>query len=791
LAGPVAAAYAAGKERAGMLDYGDLIHRTTALLRDPGVAWVLYKLDGGLDHLLLDEVQDTAPEQWEIAGKLSEEFFAGSGAATQPRTVFAVGDRKQSIYSFQGARPELLAERFEAYSARVADTDHRVRRIDLLESWRSTPQVLGFVDAVFTPAHLNAAIQPGDAVVHEIAPPRRAHAGCVDLWEMEVDPGPQDQGAWDLPLDVEPRDSGNKKLARRIAAEIKGLIARGEAVHDKETLRLRPAHAGDVLILVRRRGALFEEILRALKQADLPVAGADRLSLSNHIIFDDLLALARFALFPGDDLTLAGLLKSPFCGLDDDSLYALAHGREGRLWRTLRDRADETALWRDAARFLRLALDTAKTARPFEFFVRLVEHVGTDGRSMRQRLLTRLGPEARDALDEFLNQALAAEDRGAHDLESLADELSGLEIVVKREMEGAKAEVRVMTAHGAKGLEAPIVFLPETNLANTSRGSPLLRVDRGAEGVGFLWSARSANDCPATSDARRLRRDREDAEAYRLLYVALTRARDRLVLCGRRAERTNPETLAGWWGAVRDALSHAGIEGDVRELEHPDGARFRRYGPDPQRVRARPPGEAVRLALPSWAGTPARAEAYARYASPSDLGEGARPPRPPRRGRERRPRPLPPRRPDPPPAAAPARHRARRVGQGRRRPPGPRARPHARSQRAENGRRRAAVLQDPASPRCSARARAPGCRRRDRREAPAARLCASRAASTASSSCPAVCWSWTSDQPPSPDTIRPPIPPTCARWLSTPPSSPRSSRAAGSRPPSSGPTARS
>ncbi|MBX3482771.1 double-strand break repair helicase AddA [Phenylobacterium sp.] len=620
-------AYRIEKDASGALDFADLVEKTCALLRDrPAAAWVLYKLDGGVDHILLDEAQDTAPEQWAIVDALTEDFFAGAGgrpARKLDRGVFVVGDRKQSIYSFQGARPELLAERFEAYSARVADTDHRVRRIDLLESWRSTPQVLGFVDAVFTPAHLNAAIQPGDAVVHEIAPPRRAHAGCVDLWEMEVDPGPQDQGAWDLPLDVEPRDSGNKKLARRIAAEIKGLIARGEAVHDKETLRLRPAHAGDVLILVRRRGALFEEILRALKQADLPVAGADRLSLSNHIIFDDLLALARFALFPGDDLTLAGLLKSPFCGLDDDSLYALAHGREGRLWRTLRDRADETALWRDAARFLRLALDTAKTARPFEFFVRLVEHVGTDGRSMRQRLLTRLGPEARDALDEFLNQALAAEDRGAHDLESLADELSGLEIVVKREMEGAKAEVRVMTAHGAKGLEAPIVFLPETNLANTSRGSPLLRVDRGAEGVGFLWSARSANDCPATSDARRLRRDREDAEAYRLLYVALTRARDRLVLCGRRAERTNPETLAGWWGAVRDALSHAGIEGDVRELEHPDGARFRRYGPDPQRVRARPPGEAVRLALPSWAGTPARAEAYARYASPSDLGEGA------------------------------------------------------------------------------------------------------------------------------------------------------------------------
>jgi ATP-dependent helicase/nuclease subunit A len=620
-------AYRIEKDASGALDFADLVEKTCALLRDrPAAAWVLYKLDGGVDHILLDEAQDTAPEQWAIVDALTEDFFAGAGRRAPQkldRGVFVVGDRKQSIYSFQGARPELLAERFEAYSARVADTDYRVRRIDLLESWRSTPQVLGFVDAVFTPAHLNAAVQPGDPVVHEIAPPRQAHAGCVDVWDMEVDRKGADRGAWALPLDIEPEDSANKKLARRIAGEIDRLIKSGEAVHDKETLQPRPAHAGDVLILVRRRGALFEEILRALKQAGLPVAGADRLSLSNHIIFDDLLALARFALFPGDDLTLAALLKSPFCGLDDDSLYALAHGRQGRLWRALRDRADEQPLWAEAARFLRLALDTARTQRPFEFFVRLVEHAGPDGRSMRQRLLTRLGPEARDALDEFLNQALAAEDRGAHDLESLADELSGLEIVVKREMEAAKAEVRVMTAHGAKGLEAPIVFLPETNLQNTSRGSPLLRVDRGAEGVGFLWCPRSAGDCPATADARKLRRDREDAEAYRLLYVALTRARDRLVLCGRRAERTDPEKLSGWWGAIRDALSAAGVVDEVRELEHADGARFRRYGPDPQRVRGKAAAEAPAPDLPAWARTPAKAEAYARYTSPSDLGEGA------------------------------------------------------------------------------------------------------------------------------------------------------------------------
>jgi ATP-dependent helicase/nuclease subunit A len=617
-------AYAIEKQASGALDFADLVEKTCALLRDkPAAGWVLYKLDGGVDHILLDEAQDTAPEQWAILDALTDDFFSGLSRREVQRLdrgVFVVGDRKQSIYSFQGARPELLADKFLFYRDRAAGAGHRVKRIDLLKSWRSTPQVLGFVDAVFLPAHLVDAIQPGDPVAHEVAPPRLAHAGCVDVWDMEVDRKGQERGAWDLPLDIEPEDGANRRLALRIAGEIKDLIDRGEAVHDEKTGRPRAATPGDVLILVRRRGALFEEILRALKHTDLPVAGADRLSLSGHIIFDDLLALARFALFPGDDLTLAALLKSPFCGLDDDCLYALAHGREGRLWTVLRRRADERRDWADAVTFLRLAIDVARTSRPFEFYVRMVEHVGADGRSMRQRLLRRLGAEAKDALDEFLNQVLAAEDRGAHDLESLADELSGLDIVVKREMEAARDEVRVMTAHGAKGLEAPIVLLPETNLAAAQRGSPLLQVDRGTEGMGFLWSARSAQDCPPTAVARKLRAEREDAEAYRLLYVALTRARDRLVLCGRRAERTDPDKLRGWWGAIRDALPD--LAGEVRELETRRG-RFRRFGPDPQCVRGRPAEAPRPTGAPAWALTSPPPEAFARYASPSDLGEGA------------------------------------------------------------------------------------------------------------------------------------------------------------------------
>jgi ATP-dependent helicase/nuclease subunit A len=626
-------AYRIEKQAVGALDFADLIEHVRQLLRDrPAAAWVLYKLDGGIDHILVDEAQDTAPDQWAIVRALTDEFFSGAGVRGEARVrdMFVVGDEKQSIYSFQGARPELLLREFEFHRDRATGAGFRFERVDLLTSWRSTPQVLSFVDAVFAPPDLAGAIQPRpgaqpEQVTHKAQ--RIDHAGCVDVWPLEVDRKAEEREAWDTPLDAEPEDSANRRLARRIADEIKALIARGDRVFDKEAKVWRPAHAGDVLILVRRRRALFEEILRSLKQADIPVAGADRLALSEHIVFDDLTALARFVLFPADELTLAAVLKSPFGGLDDDGLYALAHGRgKENLWARLRARGQERADWGAALAVLETAITEAGAQRPFEFYARLLGLAGADGRTMRQRLLRRLGAEAEDALDEFLNQVLAAEARGVHDLERLAAEMAGLDITVKREMEAERREVRVMTAHGAKGLEAPIVFLPETTITQTARGSPLLATLKPDEG-GFLWCSSAQRDCEATATAREEKARREAEETYRLLYVALTRARDRLILCGRVAERTDQAKLRGWWGAIRDALAHADIAPGMRMVRLGD-IEIERFGPDPVALGPDASAASAPEALPAWAMTIAAPEAFARYASPSDLGEGAEIPSP-------------------------------------------------------------------------------------------------------------------------------------------------------------------
>lgn len=610
------AAYRIEKAMAGALDFADLIEKTKALLASrPAAAWVLYKLDGGIDHILVDEAQDTAPDQWEIVRALTGEFFAGEALPRRgalERTLFVVGDEKQSIYSFQGAAPERLISETTRYVAEIAAVGRKGASVPLHASWRSTVEVLSFVDAVFS-----AGVPPGVEPLEHI-PMRAGERGCVDLWPLEREPKGETREAWDAPLDVEGEESAVKRLARNIACEIRALVERGDVVRERGVAR--PASWGDVLILVRKRGGLFEEILRALKHAKIPVAGADRLALSEHIVFDDLLALARFCLFPADDLTLAALLKSPFCDLADEDLFQLAWRRNGAsLWRTLQARAGEQPAWAAAAEFLAAMRQAAREAGPFEFYARALGSRDGAGRSMRMRLLRRLGAEAEDALDEFLAQVLAAEGRGVHDLESLTADFASLDIVVKRELEGGRDEVRVMTAHGAKGLEAPIVILPETTAEQGARGSPMLETADG----GFLWCASGKADCEASAAARALRQAKDAEESLRLLYVALTRARERLILCGRIAANRKEETLKGWWAAIRAGFAHEKIAPEVRQVACGE-VQAERYGPDPERMGRAAALAGLAAAGPGWAAVSPPAEAFARYASPSDLGEGTR-----------------------------------------------------------------------------------------------------------------------------------------------------------------------
>jgi ATP-dependent helicase/nuclease subunit A len=624
-----AALYDQRKAARGALDFGDLVARTVELLTvRSSAAWVLYKLDGGIEHVLIDEAQDTAPEQWEIVSALTEGFFAGMGsrrfgAGTVERTVFAVGDEKQSIYSFQGARPERLGQEAQRYQTLVQGAGFGFAGVELATSFRSTPEVLKFVDAVFDgPERTRALVGEQIAAIPTHQPIRARDRGGIDLWPLYQDEKAPERDAWDDPVDEEPTSSARKRMAADLAREIRRQVETGMAVQDKEKRALRPCGYGDFLILVRRRDATFEEIIRALKSAGVPVAGADRLKLSSHIAFADLISIARFTLYPDDDLSLAEVLRSPFCDVDEDSLFDLAGAKEmrGGLWRELRDRAAERPEWARARALLDFAL-AARGRDPFAFFSGLLNRVDDTGLSGRARVLARLGHEAEEAIDETLNQVLAAEDRGGLDLETALFMLEQADVEVKRELEGARGEVRVMTVHGAKGLEAPVVILPDTTARAKAQGPALMPValDDGTEGW-LMCLGSKEQDAPAAAEARAAREQRAVDESLRLLYVALTRARDRIIVMGRGVGNQKDGFEPGsWWAILTETFDRLGDQ--VRDIGHDR----RRFGHDPEvpgraAAAVAPPATVV----PDWARHAPPVDPSARYVSPSQARGPAR-----------------------------------------------------------------------------------------------------------------------------------------------------------------------
>jgi ATP-dependent helicase/nuclease subunit A len=531
--------YLKEKERRGLLDYDDLIDKALALLGNVDAAWVHYKLDLGIDHVLIDEAQDTSKKQWQIVRHLTDEFTTGAGARQVLRTIFAVGDEKQSIYSFQQAAPKEFAE-----MERHFELKHKNGQLDFVatkfeHSFRSGESVLGAVDVVFK-GIAESVTSDKDGFPPHIALPD-ALPGVVEIWEPEKPDERREIEGWDAPFDLVNETSPRVKLARRIARHVRGLIGRGAA------------KSGDVLVLVRQRGPLFEAIIRALKQEGVAVAGADRLILTEHIAVMDLMALADALLLPQDDLALATVLRSPLFGFSDEELFTIAWDRgRASLRVALAQKASENKKFADTAACLDELAQDARRETPFGFYAKLL-----GSRGARRRFLGRLGVEANDALDEFLNLALDYERRDTPSLQGFIAWLRDAQSEVKRDMEIARDEVRVMTVHGAKGLEAPIVILADTMTPPTGPKPPrLLELSGGA----VIWAGRKEDDVPSVAAARDAAKSEAENEYRRLLYVAMTRAADRLIICGADGRTKRPERC--WYDLVRGPLEAFLVETD-------------------------------------------------------------------------------------------------------------------------------------------------------------------------------------------------------------------------------------
>jgi len=527
----IIASYQRLKQSRGLLDFDDLIDRTRALLRRTSVSWVLYKLDQQIDHILLDEAQDTSSAQWDILDSLAQEFCAGAGARSCGRTFFAVGDEKQSIFSFQGAEPEKFDAMRRNFQAKFSRAELHFERVELTRSFRSVPDVLKAVDAIFrledNRRGLSSDLEEPELrhEAHKIDAP-----GLVEIWRPIGSQKVEPRSDWRLPLDYVDDADPAVRLARKIAGKIGSLLdpANAESVEDKGGRRR--VEPGDIMILVRKRDAFFDAMIAALKAAGVPVAGADRLDLLEHIAVMDLIALGRATLLRDDDLTLATLLKSPLIGLDDDDLMEIAPKRDGSLFDALA-RSDHAA-HREAAKQIDIWSREARSLTPFDFYSRVLGA----GRG-RERLVSRLGFEANDAIDEFLQLALAFEREQAPSLVGFLASVESLDISIKRDMEAAGDAVRVMTVHAAKGLEAKIVFLPDSCSAPSGRHDPKLFALGGEHESSLAWSLKKESDPPAILRAREDFRRTADNEHRRLLYVALTRAEERLYIAGFHGER--------------------------------------------------------------------------------------------------------------------------------------------------------------------------------------------------------------------------------------------------------------
>ncbi|HET9147088.1 MAG TPA: double-strand break repair helicase AddA [Acetobacteraceae bacterium] len=592
LAAPMLEAEGTHKINKSRLDYADLIIRTAQLLIDPGAAWVLYKLDGGIDHILLDEVQDIAPAQWRIIGAIADEFFSGEAARGASRTIFAVGDAKQSIYSFQGADLASFTEWRDRLRRRVVDAGARWHDGALETSFRSTAPVLALADAVFDDDEAGIGVRdPGEALHHRVN--RTGQAGSVSLWPLAPNETDPDMPEWDVPEDYHLRSSARRRLARGLAQWIAGAV--GSFPLPSRDRALAP---GDVLILVRSRNELGPALVRALKEAGVPVAGLDRMVLTESRAVADIIALAEALLLPSDDLAMATYLASPLGGLDDASLMELALERRGSLAQALFARGDERAEWRAARDMFATLQARVDYATPYRLFSELLGPLNG-----RAKLLARLGPEAAEPIDELLAAALDYQSREAGTLQGFLAALASAAAEVRREAEAAGDVVRIMTVHGAKGLQAPLVILPETtSLPNPIETLFWLPVPQSGATVPILCpraSARSAAITRAVEEGKAA----QAAEHNRLLYVALTRAEDHLIVCGAESRKRMSESC--WYASVQRGFSR--LEDVVcMESDLPWPGEIRSLSC----VQAAPPdrvariAEAGKVALPAWLGAP-------------------------------------------------------------------------------------------------------------------------------------------------------------------------------------------
>jgi ATP-dependent helicase/nuclease subunit A len=488
------------------LDFNDVILMTLELLKN--IDWVMYKIDAGLDHVLVDEAQDTSPEQWEVIQRITNEFFSNYQSN---KTIFAVGDKKQAIYSFHGTDVKSFDQAHDYFKNVVEECGQRFYNEPLNKSYRTTGNILSFVDEVFA--------EKFPRITHSTH--RDPNAGVVEIVDIFEDDDKENATRW---------QSAEEKLSLHIVNFIKKTIVRKVWVES----RGRAAQAEDFLILFRHRDKdAMGRIIDALKKEQIPVTGIDRIILKNELIVEDLIALAEFSLFPLDDLMCARVLKSPIIGISEEILMQICVDRkDDNLWNYIQQTEHFPQKLSD---YINCALKLS----PFDFFM----HILTDG--VREKFINRLGEKCLDALNEFLEVTINYGKDNIPSLPNFLEWFRSFNHEVKRGSFVAENAVRLMTVHASKGLQSPFVILADCNFTNRQND----KIIKTEDGI-LLWDFFSML---RPKKIAKLLEEKENNEHYRLLYVAMTRAEDFLCMLGKKHGNSSEEK--SWYGFVSQKLN--------------------------------------------------------------------------------------------------------------------------------------------------------------------------------------------------------------------------------------------
>ncbi|WP_419247345.1 UvrD-helicase domain-containing protein [Wolbachia endosymbiont of Rhagoletis indifferens] len=502
--------YSSEKSKNALLDYNDIIDLATNLLSNPNYKdWILFNLDQKIDHILVDEAQDNSISQWKIITNLCDEFFAGND---EKRTLFVVGDVKQSIYRFQGANPHLFN-----YMQQYFHTKTGWISCQLEKSFRSTPEILTLVDRLFN--NFRAEISFNDNEIKHV-PHRENDQGYIEIWPALPRRKEKEQQALQIPLTCrEGYTIADRLLAQTIANRIHNWLNEGRILVAKD----RHIEPRDIMILVRQRNVLVDYIISELKKANVPVVGRDYFRIMDYIAVQDLIALAEFLLLQANDLALANALKSPLFNFTEDDLFNIAYDRkEHSLWERIQDYS--VVIYSE----LNYLINLSRIESPLALFTHIL-------RTGKKKFAARLGLECFEVLDEFMNLVLQFKNPS---LQAFVQWIKENNPEIKNDMQSERNAVRIMTIHKSKGLQAPIVFLVDTN--TVPRNSESIIFD-GTE-VPF-WCGKNNN---AYCDQVKREKKLEDYNEYlRLLYVALTRAEDELYILSK-----EPVQKGSWYDLI-------------------------------------------------------------------------------------------------------------------------------------------------------------------------------------------------------------------------------------------------